>query len=156
MFVFKTNVRASALLEAAAESLAPLIRYLDRSNVDYHSHTMEFQRQYFLDFSFNYCRNCQDSACIVNGALDTFIEKMGRLLAQKENRIVNLTDVIGYDAVECYVKRNFDRWDKVRVWKSTDTSIFKETNGFEKELLFGSASCKSVAAQLKELMKSDN
>ena len=91
----------------------------------------------------------------INGALDDFIEKMGRLLAQKSNRLVCLSDVIGEDAVEQFVKRNFDSWDKIRVWKSSDKSIFKETNGFEKVLLFGSASCKSVAEQLKDLMKSD-
>ena len=155
MFVFKTNVRASALLDSAAESLAPLIRFMDRSNVDFHDHVMEFQRQYYLDFSFNYCVGCNDPVCIVNSALDNFIEKMGRLLAQKDKRIVNLSEMIGYDAVETYVKRNFDRCDKVRVWRSNDTSIFKETNGFEKALLFGDASCKSVAEQLKDLLKSE-
>ena len=155
MFAFRANVRASALLDAAAESIAPILRYMDRSNVDYHEHTMIFQRQYYLDFTFNYCPKCNDPSCKVNGALDRFIEKMGRLLAMKTERTVCLTDILGYEPVETFVKRNFDQWNKIRVWKSTDSSIFKETNGFEKSLLFGADSCKSVADQLKDLMKAE-
>ena len=149
MFVFKKNVRAVALWESAAESLALLIRHLSKTNMDYHPHVAEFQRQYYLDFSFNYCVDCTDCSCPVNEALDNFFNKMGKLLAMRPNRTACLTEILGYDGVEFFVKRNYDRCDKLRVWKSTDTSIFKETNGHEKSVLFGNESCKAVSSQLK-------
>ena len=138
LFVFKTNLRALALLESAAEILAGLIRFLSESNWDYHPHLADFQKSYFLDFKFRYCIKCTDPACPINDALDQFIEKMGRLLQLKDNRVVTLEDILDYDAVETFVRRNFDKCDAVKVWKSTSTG-----QGFFKAILFDYGPSKS-------------
>ena len=131
MFLFKSNLRAIALLEAAAEHLAGLIRFLSESNWDYHPHLADFQKCYFMDFKLRYCLQCKEPACPINETLDLFIEKMGRLLQLKENRVVTLEDVLDYDAVEIFVRRNFDECDAEKVWKSTSTGA-----GFPKSILF--------------------
>ena len=131
LFLFKSNLRAIALLEAAAEHLAGLIRFLSESNWDYHPHLADFQKCYFMDFKLRYCMQCKEPACPINETLDLFIEKMGRLLQLKENRVVTLEDVLDYDAVEIFVRRNFDECDAEKVWKSTSTGA-----GFPKSILF--------------------
>ena len=138
LFVFKSNLRAIALLESAAESLAGLIKFLTESNWDYHPHLADFQKQYFRDFKMRYCADCNDVACPVNNTLDLFIEKMGRLLQLKENRVVRLEDVLNYDLVETFVRRNFDKCDATKVWKSTSTGA-----GFPKSILFDYGPAKS-------------
>ena len=140
LFIFKANLRALALLESAAESLAVLIRHMTESNWDYHPHLAEFQKNYFRDYKLRYCMDCSDVACIVNETLDSFIEKMGRLLQIKTNRIVTLEDVLDYDAVETYVRRNYDKCDAVKVWKSSSNH-----QGFEKALLFDYGTSKNGA-----------
>ena len=131
LFIFKNNLRALALLESAAESLSTLVRFMSESNWDYHPHLADFQKKYFIDFKLRYCIKCTDPSCPVNEALDSFIEKMGRLLQLKDNRTITLEDVLDYDAVETFVVRNFDKADATKVWKSTSTH-----RGFEKALLF--------------------
>ena len=142
LFIFKKNLRAVALLESAAESLALLTRHMTESNWDFHPHLADFQKSYFRDFKFRYCLNCNDDNCIVNETLDAFIEKMGRLMQIKSTRIFALEDVLDYDAVETYVKRNFDKCDATKVWKSTSNSP-----GFEKTLLFDYGTSKNGAKE---------
>ena len=136
MFLFKNNLKAAALLESAAEKLALITRHLTRDNMDFSECVATFQKTYFKDFKFVHCLNCKDQSCPVNENLDGFIEKMGRLLQLQKNRTVALEDLLGYDAVEVFVRRNFDECDAEKVWKSSNPSIFKKDQGFPKKLLF--------------------
>ena len=136
MFIYGSNVRAHALLEAAGEDFSLLLRPYSETNVDSHPHIKAFQAVYFKYYEFRFCEDCDD-ACIVNKTLDKFFTKVAKLLKLKPDLQIALQDIVGRPAVKKFVARNFDICDDEKYWNSTDTSIFKETNGFTKVLLFG-------------------
>lgn len=153
MFIYGSNVRAHALLESASEDFSVLLRPYSEMNVDYHPHLRAFQAVYFKHFEFHFCENCNDLSCVVNGTLDKFFTKVAKLLKMKTNLSIALQDIVGRPAVKKFVARNFDVSDDEKYWNSKDTSIFKETNGFTKLLLFGKPMDFNIAAAAPDLIE---
>lgn len=133
LFQFRHHIRASALLESAAEAFSTLVRSISSSNVDFHWHLEKFQKHYFSRYEILYCENCTDGLCPINSCLDTTVERMGQLIDLIPTTELCLADVLGAPVVETFVERNFDESDDFKFWNSKIKNAF----GFSKKLLFG-------------------